>query len=273
MTSRIPSFLIEKEKFRRAKNTVYSVFLTLAPEQSQIFFGPNAWTRAENFMKGKPHTHKGFTNQIDARKWMADQNKFNVTPAGLQHESPKEDARALYPERVAKARNAGRMIYNTDCSYERGKSCGTGVWSRTGNLQLYVQRDFLVVNHQRGELLAVLDAFRHYESVMLKDPESKGITIFTDSEYSERTINCYSRRYKKHRGANIWFNSKNRPVKHQDVIEDILRIRTDITLRHRFVEVLFIPRELNMYADAVSRGKLIQHSVAETGTEKWTILE
>jgi ribonuclease HI len=273
----IPEFLVQKEKHRRAKNTCYSVFLPLVPEQSKIFFGDNAWSRAEQFMKGHPHTHKGFTNQADAQKWMAEQNALNETDAGVHYKSPKEEARAKYPERVVKAKNAGRVLYYTDCSWERGKTCGLGVWSPSHSIQRYIVQDEALVNHQRGELIALLAAFRNYELNYMADPDSRGLTVFSDSLYSVRTVNEYSRLFRRHRGANIWYTSKNEPVMHQDIIEDILRIRSAVFTKHRCCEVFYIPRDLNAFADAISRGKKVEKrpKIKKDGTEgfKWVILE
>ena len=145
--SDLPNFVLHQERKQRQKNTCYSVFLTQTPEQSQIFVGTNAWNRAEHFMKGKPHTHKGFSNQLDAQRWMAEQNTLNTNTAGVQHQSPKEDARALYPERVATARLGGRTLYYTDCSFERGRFCGLGVWNATQCLQMHTRENPKEVNH------------------------------------------------------------------------------------------------------------------------------
>jgi ribonuclease HI len=271
--SRIPDFLIQREKHHRQKNTCYAVFLTETPELSEIVVGENAWYRAEQMMKGKPHTHKGFTNQLDANQWMAEQKAISLTPGGVQRTSPKEDARAAYPQRFATARNAGRVVYNTDCSYDPGKSCGIGVWSSTHFIQQFIEQDPKLVNHQRGELLAILQAFKHYEANHMKDPQSKGLTIFSDSEYSVESVNHYARHYKKHRGANIWYTSKNLPVKHQDVISEILRLRTWISKHHKFCELMFVPRDLNVYADAISRGKTVEKNTNENGDIRHRIID
>jgi ribonuclease HI len=274
MPREIPYFLIQNEKRHKKKNTCYGVFLTETPDDSKVFFGDNSWPRAEQYMKGRPHTHKGFTSQLDANRWLLEQKALTNTGQNLQHASPKEDAKTLYPMRVAKSRNMGHTIYNTDCSYTKGVSCALGIWSAPQFYQHFVPQDPKLVNHQRGELMAIRAALQHYEETHIKVPSaSSGVVVFTDSEYSERSINEFCRRYKRHRGANIWFNSKNAPVKNQDVIEEILHLRSAICQRHRFFEVFFVPRELNCFADAVSREKVIEKTTDEEGKIKFKILD
>jgi ribonuclease HI len=273
MPRTIPDFIVEREKKRRKKNTCYAVFLTDAPEQSQIFQGNDAWSHAEHFMKGRPHTHKGFSNQIEANQWMALQNNLLLTGVAPQHPSPKEDAKAAYPERVARARNAGWVVYNTDCSFTRGKECSVGVWSATHFIQITLPQDPETVNHQRGELIGIHTALHNYEKNYLTDPLTKGTVVFTDNEYAARSLNEYHRRYKKHRGTTIWYNSKNNPVMHQDIIQDILRIRALICEHHKGVDLFYVPRELNIYADAVSRGLRIERTTLEDGKMKYKIVE
>ena len=207
----IPEFLVQKEKKRREKFTCYGVFLTLDPDASKFFTGDTAWPRAQQLMKGRPHSMKGFTNQIDANRWMAEQKAMNEAGT-LHHKSPKAAAKASYPEKVSRARNSGMIVYNTDCSFDPGVSCALGVWSSSHFIQIHVPLDPAKVNHQRGELLAILEAFKHYEKNLLADPEVKGMLIFSDSEFSERTLNSYSKNYKKHRGTNVLFTRRNTPA-------------------------------------------------------------
>jgi len=102
--------------------------------------------------------------------------------------------------------------------------------------------DNKLANNQRAELVAILEGLNMVSPYLMEKRNigdnniNNELIIYTDSEYSMKCITTWSRNWER----NGWINSKNKPVKHQDVIKEILfiyrelsrKLKTNISIHH-----------------------------------------
>lgn len=105
----------------------------------------------------------------------------------------------------------------TDGSLKKTKSgniCGYGIYFPGKELK-NVAAPFTHGNitNNRAELFAILQAIIRVKNVY----EFGSINIFTDSEYSQKSLTEWIVSWKK----NGWKNAKNKPVENQDIIQKI----------------------------------------------------
>jgi ribonuclease HI len=257
-------FFLNKIPPKREKKTCYAIYFKQNPESSTVV---NDWGEAQLAMKGHKHVlHHGFMSKKEATAWIAQTHKIHA-PSMAKSTSPKEAAVTGYPELVARMRNRHMQLYYTDCSFDpKTKVCTGGIW----NPDLFFQKQMTFTgeldNHQRGEMTAAREAFQHYLIVLDDHPEETGICVLTDSHYVEQTLNKWV--YDFQRNTDLlgrWLTARNTPVKHQDVIREILELKRQIIEKKKVPELFYIPRELNSFADAISRGRTIERDPEADG--------
>lgn len=107
------------------------------------------------------------------------------------------------------------IIAFTDGSYIREKDqCGYGIHYPNGEY-IDVSKPFtkLPKTNQRAELYAIYKVIKQVN----KSDENLNIHIYTDSEYSIKSLTIWIKTWIK----NGWINSKNKPVENQDIIKKI----------------------------------------------------
>ena len=110
----------------------------------------------------------------------------------------------------------------TDGSFKKLKNkkilCGYGIYFPNGELD-NVSRQFIhePLTNQRAELYAILKSLRNIEKFKVEYDE---ICIYTDSEYSIKSLTEWYKQWEK----NSWKNSKKEPVMNQDIIRPIIKI-------------------------------------------------
>ena len=107
------------------------------------------------------------------------------------------------------------IIAFTDGSYIREKDqCGYGIHYPNGEY-IDVSKPFkkLPKTNQRAELYAIYKVIKQVN----KSDENLNIHIYTDSEYSIKSLTIWIKNWIK----NGWINSKNKPVENQDIIKKI----------------------------------------------------
>lgn len=241
---------------KREKKKFYAIYFKERPETSTVV---SNWTEAQLVMKGGRHIlHHGFLTKTEATAWIAQMHKIHA-PSLNKSTSPKEAATEAYPEIIGRMRNRRMLPYYTDCSFDpKTKICTGGIWSPELFYQQHMTFSGEHDNHQRGEMTAVREALQHYVSIVNQHPEHTGICVFTDSHYVEQTLNKWVQSFQSNTdAAGRWMTARNTPVKHQDVIREILELKRQLVDQGKSPEVFYIPRELNSYADAISRGQRI----------------
>ena len=107
------------------------------------------------------------------------------------------------------------IIAFTDGSYIREKDkCGYGIHYPNGEFE-DVSKPFIKLpkTNQRAELYAIYKVIKKVN----KSDEKLNIHIYTDSEYSIKSLTIWIKTWIK----NGWINSKNKPVENQDIIKKI----------------------------------------------------
>jgi len=105
----------------------------------------------------------------------------------------------------------------TDGSFKKTKTggiCGYGIYFPKKELR-NVAAPFKhgSITNNRAELFAILQAIIRIKNSFTFDI----INIYTDSEYSQKSLTVWINSWKK----NDWKNSKNKPVENQDIIKKI----------------------------------------------------
>jgi len=257
-------FDYKKHNEQKQKKQYYSVFLRDAPQESRVVTG---WNNAQVFMLGRRNIlHKGFVTEKEAKQYLYEVNELaRKEPQSENPKSPKDNALRDYPALVGRMRKEKMCLYYSDASYDRKTgACSGGIWSPTLFYQQQHIYDAEKGNHQRGELMAILNALEHFNSNIEVNTDHVGCCIFTDSDYSEKTINVWVHDHVRRKNASgQWLTNKNQPVKHQDVIEKIVLTRTRIHESGKRSEIHYIPRELNKFADGISRGNEVKRGDEE----------
>ena len=107
------------------------------------------------------------------------------------------------------------IIAFTDGSYIRDKDqCGYGIHYPNAEFE-DISKPFtkLPKTNQRAELYAIYKVIKQVN----KSDEKLNIHIYTDSEYSIKSLTIWIKTWIK----NGWINSKNKPVENQDIIKKI----------------------------------------------------
>jgi len=107
------------------------------------------------------------------------------------------------------------IIAFTDGSYIKDKDqCGYGIHYPNAEFK-DVSKPFVKLpkTNQRAELYAIYKVIKNVN----KNNEKLNIHIYTDSEYSIKSLTLWIKTWIK----NGWINSKNKPVENQDIIKKI----------------------------------------------------
>lgn len=112
------------------------------------------------------------------------------------------------------------IVVYTDGSFMRkGNKCiaGYGIYFPNGELE-NIGRKFThkPITNQRAELYAIYKALR----MIIKNLDVKKITIYTDSEYSIKSLTIWIKNWVK----NNWKTSKRKDVLNKDIIQKIYKI-------------------------------------------------
>ncbi len=111
--------------------------------------------------------------------------------------------------------NMNKIIVFTDGSFIKiGKKCGYGVLFPNKEFK-NISRKFThePLTNQRAELYAIYKAIQRVNNTDTNLP----IKIFSDSEYSIKSLTIWIKTWKK----NNWKSSTGESVKNQDIIKDI----------------------------------------------------
>lgn len=84
--------------------------------------------------------------------------------------------------------------------------------------------DVKLGNNQRAELMAITQALREMERIVVNTQNPSHVTIYTDSEYSMKALTIWCHTW-KHNG---WKTSNKKPVKHKDLIEQSMHCMLNI---------------------------------------------
>ena len=113
----------------------------------------------------------------------------------------------------------------TDGSFKKLKNkkalCGYGIYFPNAELE-NVSRPFIhePLTNQRAELYAILKALRKVKKDKI---EFDSITIYTDSEYSIKSLTEWYKTWQN----NNWKNAKGQKVMNQDIIRPTINILSD----------------------------------------------
>jgi ribonuclease HI len=145
--------------------------------------------------------------------------------------------------------------------------------------------DVRLANNQRAELMAILEGLKGVDSLHGVDGmkvdnkidnkiDSKAdhdsvisLTLYTDSEYAMKCITTWSATWKR----NGWVNSKNQPVKHQDVIKAILEIYQALSRRRGWSISVRHVRSHTGKTDAISRGNAEADELATNAARNYLL--
>ncbi len=123
----------------------------------------------------------------------------------------------------------------TDGSFKKLKNkqvlCGYGIYFPNGELD-NVSRAFIhePLTNQRAELYAILKALRNIEKNKI---EFDSIIIYTDSEYSIKSVTEWYKSWEK----NNWKNAKGQAVMNQDIIRPLIKILKSYSGKIKFQHV------------------------------------
>jgi len=97
---------------------------------------------------------------------------------------------------------------------KNGNICGYGIYFPNGELENVANpMTFGEITNNRAELYAIYYAI----TLVIENYTFDLINIYTDSEYSQKSLTEWITTWKK----NSWRNSKNKPVENQDIIKMI----------------------------------------------------
>ena len=139
----------------------------------------------------------------------------------------------------------------------KGNLCGYGIYFPNKELK-NVAKPFNmgIVTNNRAELYAIYKAIR----MIVKNYTFDLINIYTDSEYSQKSLTVWITSWK----IKNWKNSKNKPVENQDIIKKIDRYlqkykgKINIKWLRAHTNKADIHSINNKYADALAnRGALM----------------
>ena len=123
----------------------------------------------------------------------------------------------------------------TDGSFKKLKNkkilCGYGIYFPNGELD-NVSRPFIhePLTNQRAELYAILKALRNIEKNKI---QFDSIMIYTDSEYSIKSVTEWYKSWEK----NNWKNAKGQSVMNQDIIRPLIKILKSYSGKIKFQHV------------------------------------
>lgn len=206
---------------------------------------------------------KGFNNRQEADAW-GDQAMSTMPPP----KPPKmQDNVTRHKDVLSDAHDAELAIYYADAAYlSMAKFAGVGVWSPSLCWQHHQALDFETHSNQRGEILGLDLAFNHFK-LHGRQRFPNGLVVFTDSQWSvnmiqtwpeawQRKLNDYNTLHPDN-PQDQWLGINGKPVKHQDIAKSILSSIEQLRADGMQVSIVWIPRELNKEADALSRGKML----------------
>ena len=178
------------------------------------------------------------------------------------HESKYAQLLAEQKQVYEQSSTSSTCIVYSDCAYTRGETATVGLWSR----ELGFARTYTLNpkdNHQSGELKGVMMALEHFVSEgMTTQVQYKRLVCISDNEWAIDTMNKYVRAWvKKYGETGRWLTNKKEPVKHAEIIKAMLDLERFIGNKQIAVDYMWIPREENTYADALSRGQTIPPEV------------
>lgn len=225
--------------------------------QKLISFG---WEEASALTQGvRGVKFKGFVNRQEAEAWL--ENPSGPAPPL----PPKVDAFKNYKIFLASAKEANLVRYYTDAAYLANiRYAGVGVFSPELKYQYSSKLDFESHTNQRGEILGLDLALKHYKAAGI-NKYPNGMALFTDSQWSvnmvlvwpaewERKLTQYNALHPDNERTE-WFTGKGNPVKHSDIVRSILQTMDELKAMGVQVRIHWIPREYNQEADWLSRGR------------------
>jgi len=127
---------------------------------------------------------------------------------------------------------------------------GIGVWFGDGDKRNVSELLEGKQTNNRAELTAIIRALE----ILEKDESKKEAVIFTDSEYTMKSITEWIHKWKK----NGWKTSKRKPVENPDLIKKADRLLSN---RERHVNIRWVHAHSNIYgneqADSLAKGAVI----------------
>ena len=124
-----------------------------------------------------------------------------------------------------------QILVFTDGSFIKHlNKCGYGVFFPNSEYK-NISRRFKIepLSNQRAELYAIYKAIKRVN----KNNKAQDIKIYTDSEYSIRSLTLWIKTWKE----NNWIASTNKPVANQDIIKKIDNMMTKHTGKIEFKHV------------------------------------
>jgi len=88
-------------------------------------------------------------------------------------------------------------------------------------------------SNQRAELYAIKLALEILSKEPSDDTNQNGIKLYTDSAYSIKCITVWYKNWEK----NNWLTAKKQPVKHKELIQEILSLINEIHCEIKFIHV------------------------------------
>ena len=125
-----------------------------------------------------------------------------------------------------------KIIIFTDGSHIKPKDlCGYGIHFPNGEFKDIGQAFTKVpLTNQRAELYAIYKAIK----IVNKHNDNLNILIYTDSEYSIKSLTVWIHNWKK----NNWISSTKKPVMNQDIIKKIDKLIEEHVGKIKFKHVL-----------------------------------
>lgn len=146
---------------------------------------------------------------------------------------------------MTEKQNIENIIVFTDGSCIKRKNeaiiCGYGVYFPNGELK-NISESFTVgeLTNQRAELYAIYKAIKKIK----QNYEFKKINIYTDSEYSIKSLTLWINNWKK----NNWKNANNKDVANQDIIKKIDKYMQKYKNKIFFHHIRSHTRKLDFYS-------------------------
>lgn len=153
------------------------------------------------------------------------------------------------------------------CLKKEGKEpkCGYGIYFPNGEIEdesniFYWEP----LTNQRAELYAILRALK---KIIEKYPIFNKITVYTDSEYSIKSLTEWINDWKK----NGWKTKNNKPVKNLDIILKIDEIMTKYTNKIKLVHIRAHQKSDDPLTIANNKVDILAKHGAEKGRKKYKL--
>jgi len=133
----------------------------------------------------------------------------------------------------------------TDGSCDLKKNIGAfGIFFPNGEYESYgvkmLEKTHKEITNQRAELFAFLEVFKILNNNL--NQKEKIINIYSDSMYSINCLTIWRYNWEK----NNWINSKNEPVKNQDIIKNCILLYDNLINNGFIINIFHINSHTNI---------------------------